>query len=172
MEEAKDKELEEAASAECVSPETEDTDALKKELAESKDKYLRFYADFENYKRRMAKDKEELAKYANEALMRELLSVIDHLELALEHSSNSEAVTSIAEGVSMTLKELKGILEKFGLTDIRALGTPFDPTVHDAMAQIDTEEGEDGMIAQVFRKGYMLRDRVLRAALVGVSKRK
>ncbi len=119
----------------------------------------------------MAKDKEELAKYANEALMRELFSVIDHLELALEHSSGNEASNSIAEGVSMTLKELKGILEKFGLTEIRSLGMPFDPTVHDAMAQIDTEDSEEGIVVQVFRKGYILRDRVLRAALVGVSKK-
>ncbi len=150
---------------------TEDVEGLKKGLLELKDKYLRLYADFENYKRVVAKEKEELIRYSNEELMKELLSVIDHLELALQHSSNNETSTALAEGVKMTLKELKTILEKFGLVTIEALGKPFDPFVHHAMSQIESEENDENTVITEFRKGYMLKDRILRAALVGVSKK-
>lgn len=150
----------------------QDIEGLKKELSELKDKYLRLYADFENYKRLVAKEKEELIKYSNEELMKELLSVIDHLELALQHSSNNEASsTALAEGVELTLKDLKTTLEKFGLVSIEALGKPFDPFVHHAMSQVESEENDENTVVAEFRKGYMLKDRVLRATLVGVSKK-
>lgn len=147
------------------------TEKQKKEHAEFKDKYLRLYADFENYKRLVAKDKEELIKYSNESLLNELLTVIDHLELALQHSANNEATSALFEGVEMTLKELTTILEKFGVVNIEALGKPFDPSVHHAMSQIESKESSENMVVAEFRKGYMLKDRVLRAALVGVSKK-
>jgi molecular chaperone GrpE len=157
-------------------PETEkeqprDVDELNKELSELKDKYLRLYADFENYKRLVAKNKEELIKYSNEDLMRELLPVIDHLELALQHSAKGDNLSALAEGVQMTLKELTATLEKFGLTTIESLGKPFDPSLHHAISQTESEEMEENMVVEEFRKGYKLKDRVLRAALVSVSKK-
>jgi len=97
--------------------------------------------------------------------------VIDHLELALQHASSNESSSALAEGVDLTLKELKNVLEKHGLSTIEALGKPFDPSVHHAMSQIETEEAEENTVVKEFRKGYMLRDRVLRAALVGVAKK-
>jgi molecular chaperone GrpE len=148
-----------------------DVDELNKELSELKDKYLRLYADFENYKRLVAKNKEELIKYSNEDLMRELLPVIDHLELALQHSAKGNNLSALAEGVQMTLKELTSILEKFGLTTIESLGKPFDPSLHHAISQTESEEMEENMVIEEFRKGYKLKDRVLRAALVSVSKK-
>lgn len=144
---------------------------LKKELSELNDKFLRLYADFENYKRLAAKNKEELIKYANEELLRELLSVIDHLELALQHSADSENSSALVEGVEMTLKEIIATLEKFGLERIESMYNPFDPSVHHAISQVETEESEENVVVTEFRKGYKLRDRVLRAALVGVSKK-
>lgn len=149
----------------------ENVEDLKKEIAELKDKYLRLYADFENYKRLSAKNKVELIKYSNEELVRELLSVIDHLELALQHSYNNEASLALAEGVQMTLKELKTTLEKFGLITIEALGKPFDPFFHHAISQVESEESDEDTVVSEFRKGYMLKDKVLRASLVGVSKK-
>ncbi len=149
----------------------ENVEDLKKETAELKDKYLRLYADFENYKRLSAKNKVELIKYSNEELIRELLSVIDHLELALQHSANIENSSALAEGVQMTLKEIKTILEKFGLTVIEALGKPFDPVFHHAISQVESEETDENIVVSEFRKGYMLKDKVLRASLVGVSKK-
>lgn len=149
----------------------EDIESLKKEHVELKDKYLRLYADFENYKRIVAKDKERLINYANEFIAKELLSVIDHLELAIQHSSENAVSNSIAEGVKMTLKELRGILEKFGLTEAPAFGMPFDPSMHEAMAEVETEDVEERTVVKEFRKGYIFKDRVLRAALVAVSKK-
>lgn len=149
----------------------DDSESLKKEISELKDKYLRLYAEFENYKRLVAKDKEELIKYANEELIRELLTVIDHLELALQHAPNSDNSSALAEGVQMTLKELKNTLEKFDLVSIESLDKPFDPFVHHAISQVETDEEEENTVITEFRKGYKLKDRVLRAALVAVSKK-
>jgi len=146
-------------------------DTLEDALSEEKNKYLRLYADFDNYKKIAARNKEELLKYANEELMTDILTVIDHLELALQHSSEDSADSaSLAKGVDLTLKELKSVLEKHGLIAIDASEKPFDPSIHHAMSQIETEDAEENTVVKEFRKGYMLRDRVLRAALVGVAK--
>jgi molecular chaperone GrpE len=150
---------------------TKEVDELKNSLAELNDKYIRLYADFENYKKLVAREKEELIKYSNEALMSDFLTVIDHLELALQHAQGNEGSSALAEGVELTLKELKNTLKKHGLVSIEALGKPFDPNLHHALSQIETEDTEEGIVVTEFRKGYMLKDRVLRAALVGVSKR-
>lgn len=147
----------------------EDKEDVKKLLEDANDKYVRLYADFVNYKKIADRNKEELLKYANEEIMTDILTVIDHLELALHHSSEGETSSPLAEGVNLTLKELKNVLEKYGLVTIDALGKSFDPAVHHAMSQIETEDVEENTIVKEFRKGYMLKDRVLRAAMVGVS---
>ncbi|GAB4534412.1 MAG: nucleotide exchange factor GrpE [Thermodesulfovibrionia bacterium] len=149
----------------------DEVEGLKKELSELNDKYLRLYAEFENYKRFEARRREELLSYSNEGLIRELLSVIDHLELALQHASNSEAGSALTEGVELTLRELKTILERYGLVSIDAIGKQFDPYLHDAMSQVETDEVDENVVVTEFRKGYKLKDRVLRASLVGVSKK-
>lgn len=151
--------------------EKDEVEELKKSLSELNDKYLRLYAEFENFKKFEARKKEELLKYSNEKLMKELLTVIDHLELALQHTSNNEAPNPLIEGVDLTLKELKTILERYGLISIDAMGKPFDPHLHHAMSQVETEELDENMVVTEFRRGYKLNDRVLRAALVGVSKK-
>ncbi|MBI5057807.1 MAG: nucleotide exchange factor GrpE [Nitrospirae bacterium] len=151
--------------------EIEDIEALKKSLSEASDKYVRLYAEFENYKRFAARQKEDQLKYANESLLKDLLTVLDHLELALQHTSGNETSGPLSEGVQLTLKEIKATLEKYGLTGIDALNKPFDPNVHHAMAQIESEDAEENTVVKEFRKGYMFRDRVLRAALVGVAKK-
>jgi len=156
----------ESTDKEAMQP--DETEDLKKELAEANDKFVRLYADFENFKKITARNKEELLKYANEDLLSDILTVIDHLELALQHSTGNKNSSSLAEGVELTLKELKNVLEKQGLTVIDALGKPFDPKVHHAMSQIESEEKENTVIKE-FRKGYVLKERVLRAAMVGVA---
>ena len=146
-----------------------DQEDLKQLLNDANDKYVRLYADFENYRKISDRNKEELLKYANEEIITDILTVIDHLELALHHSSEGETSGSLAEGVNLTLKELKNVLEKQGLVTIDALGKPFDPVVHHAMSQIESEDTEENTIVKEFRKGYKLKERVLRAAMVGVS---
>jgi molecular chaperone GrpE len=180
MTEEKENDLPEEESGQETETEIENEDApsevdekeeLKKSLEEANDKHVRLYADFENYKKIAARNKEELLKYANDDLMTDVLTVIDHLELALQHTAESEGPNPLAEGVELTLKELRNILDKHGLVTIDALGKPFDPAVHHAMSQIETEDAEINTVVKEFRKGYMLKDRVLRAAMVGVAKK-
>ena len=143
---------------------------LSAELQEINAKDLRLYAEFENYKKRVSKDKEELIKYGNESLLYEILPFIDHLEMALKHASN-EISSGLVQGVEITLRDLRKTLEKFGLTAIEADGKPFDPVVHHAMSQVERNDTEDNTVVEDFRRGYMLRDKVLRPALVAVSKK-
>lgn len=155
-------------SSEASVEKTDEIEELKKSLEETNNKYVRLYADFENFKKITARNKEELLKYANEDLLSDILTVIDHLELALQHST-ADNPDSLAEGVELTLKELKTVLEKHGLKTIDALDKPFDPAVHHAISQIESEKEKENTVIKEFRKGYMLRDRVLRAAMVGVA---
>ncbi|HLA00034.1 MAG TPA: nucleotide exchange factor GrpE [Thermodesulfovibrionales bacterium] len=143
---------------------------LTTEIKAMNDKYLRLYAEFENYKKKVQKDKEELVKYANEKFIFELLPVLDSLEMAVEHARN-EKNGGIVQGVDNTLKEFLRTLNKFGLTPIEAMGKPFDPSVHHAMSVVEREGVEENRVVEVFRKGYMLKDKVIRAPLVGVSKK-
>ena len=148
----------------------DEKDRLTAELQEMNNKYLRLYAEFENYKKRVNKDKEELVKYGNESLLYELLPVIDNLEMALMHTSNNVS-SGLVQGVEITLKELQKILEKFGLIAIEANNKPFDPLVHHAMTQNERDDIDEKIVVEEFRKGYMLRDKVLRPSLVAVSKK-
>ena len=161
-------EQEEAETVEEIP--VDEKERLTSELKAINDKYLRLYAEFENYKKKVQKDKEELVKYANEKFIFELLPVLDSLEMAVEHARN-EKNGGIVQGVDNTLKEFLRTLNKFGLTPIEAMGKPFDPSVHHAMSVVEREDVEENRVVEVFRKGYMLRDKVIRAPLVGVSKK-
>jgi molecular chaperone GrpE len=143
---------------------------LTEELKEMSEKYLRLYAEFENYKKRVNKDKEELLKYGQESILYELLTVIDNLDLALKHASD-EVSTGLIQGVEITYKELMKTLEKFGLTAVDAEGKTFDPSVHHAMSQVERDDVEENIVVEEYRKGYKLKDKVLRPSLVSVSKK-
>jgi len=143
---------------------------LTAELEEMSEKYLRLYAEFDNYKKRVNKDKEELLKYGQESILYELLTVIDNLDLALKHASD-EVSTGLIQGVEITYKELMKTLEKFGLTRVEAEGKTFDPSVHHAMSQVERDDVEENIVVEEYRKGYKLKDKVLRPSLVSVSKK-
>jgi molecular chaperone GrpE len=148
--------------------ETNESHSQDRAIEELNNKYLRLYAEFDNYKKKVNRDKEELAKYGNESLIYELLPIIDSLELALKHATE-DSRTGIVEGVEMTLKELYRTLEKFGVSKIQAAGKPFDPSIHHAMTQVEREDMEDKMVAEELRSGYSYREKVLRPSLVSVS---
>jgi molecular chaperone GrpE len=148
----------------------DEKEQLAAPLKEMNDRYLRLYAEFENYKKRVNKDKEEIIRYGNESLLYEILPFLDHLEMAMKHASN-EVSSGLLQGVEITLKELKKTLEKFGLTEIEAEGKPFDPVIHHAMSQVERDDIDDQLVVEEFRKGYMLKDKVLRPSLVAVSKK-
>jgi molecular chaperone GrpE len=140
----------------------------QQEIQDLNDKYLRLYAEFDNYRKRVSKEKEELVKFGNESLLYELLPVLDSLELALKHGS-CDPNTGVLQGVEITLKEFQRVLQKFGLTRIEAAGKSFDPSVHHAMVQVEREDLEEKMVAEEMRAGYLYRDKVLRPSLVAVS---
>ena len=148
----------------------DDKNHLTTELQEINGKYLRLYAEFENYKKRVSRDKEEIVRYSNESLLYELLPVIDNLEMALKHASNNVS-SGLVQGVEITLRELKKTLEKFGLSEIEAYGKPFNPLIHHAMSQVERDDVDEKTVVEEFRKGYMLKDKVLRPSLVAVSKK-
>jgi len=151
------------------SPETGGAQVQEKSVIEElNNKYLRLYAEFDNYKKRVNKDKEELVKFGNESLIYELLPILDSLELALKHAQE-ESQAGIVQGVEMTLKELQRTLEKFGVARIEAAGKKFDPSIHHAMTQVEREDIEEKMVAEELRTGYLYRDKVLRPSLVSVS---
>jgi molecular chaperone GrpE len=147
-------------------------DQKTREAAEANEKYLRTYADFENYRKRMQRDLADFRKYANEQFALELLTVVDHLGLALKHAAEAgESVHGLQEGVELVYKQFRDVLEKFGVKAFAAVGEPFDPARHDALMQVEKENMPENTVAQVLQDGYMYHDKVLRHAKVGVSKR-
>jgi molecular chaperone GrpE len=143
---------------------------LELRLREAEESLLRTVAEGENFKKRLQREKEEQTRYANEALMRELLPVIDNLERALQHSEIGSDQESVVQGISMTLKGFADALGKFGCSPIEAVGKPFDPNFHEAVAQEENSELEPNTVIRELQKGYVLRDRLLRPAMVVVSK--
>lgn len=146
----------------------------KLKAKESYDRLLRISAEFDNYKKRKMREIEEYRKYANEALIRELLSVVDNLERAVDSATTGKQKKdkSLIEGVGMTLKEILTIFEKFHVQPIDSVGKPFDPSFHQAMAQEETDKHPSNTVLKEFQKGYLIHDRLLRPAMVIVSKRK
>jgi len=141
------------------------------ELAEWKDRHLRLAAEFENFKRRSLKERQDLLNFGTEGLMRELLATIDNLDRALGHGSQEEDVDkeNLLEGVQLTLRSLLQTLEKSGLKVVEAQGVAFDPAVHEAIRQVQSDEHEPGTVIEVYQKGYLLKNRLLRPALVAVA---
>jgi molecular chaperone GrpE len=133
---------------------------------------LRTTADFDNFKKRAAREKQEAIKYANESLMQKLVPVLDSLDMALTAAQTPgvDSGQSLQAGVSMVLQQLKGVLAEAGLEEVNALGQPFDPNFHEALAQQETPEVPEGQVVHQHRKGYKLRDRLLRPASVVVAK--
>lgn len=151
----------------------EKVESLKKEAAENHDRLLRMAAEFENYKKRTAREMEDFRKFAIERFVKAMLPVVDSLELAIESSRNDkQASSSVVEGVTMTLKEIYKVFEQFGVKPFESLGKTFDPCLHQAMMQEETESYPENSVSQELQKGYMIHDRLLRPAMVTVSKKK
>jgi molecular chaperone GrpE len=145
-------------------------ESKEKELKEHHDRLLRLAADFENYKKRAARDKEDWTKFANEELIRAILPFIDNLERAVNHAEKVVDTGVLIEGVRLTLQQILQTLNKFGLSSFQSVGKPFDPTVHEAMLVVETNQHEPNQVVEEFQKGYLLNDRLLRPATVSVSK--
>ena len=154
--------------------EVDPLEAALAEAAEYKDKYLRAHADFENSKRRLEKDKMNAVSYANESFAKDILAVMDSFENALTSMENSteessEVLANMKEGVNLTFEQLKKILEKNSIKEVSCEGE-FNPEVHQAIMQVESDSHEVGDVVQVMQKGYMIKDRILRPAMVSTCK--
>ena len=147
-------------------------ESLKKQLDEEKDRYIRQVAEFDNFRKRSQKDREEYTKYANEQLILELIDVWESLGRGLETASESNGKDKLIEGMELVYKQFKDVLEKNGLTMINAVGEKFDPYKHEAMMIAPTDECEEDTVLEEFAKGYMLNNNVIRYSKVKVSKNK
>lgn len=160
-----------AAEAEEQGPSLEEELAASREEAQKNwDLYLRQRADLENFRKRSQRDKEELARFANESIIREFLPGLDNLERAVDHARQAGGGEGLLEGVEMTLGQFRRTLEKFGAVPFDSAGVPFDPSRHEAMGQLESAEHPPNTVVQEMQKGYLLNDRLLRPALVMVAK--
>ena len=141
----------------------------EKESSENRDRWVRSVADFENFKKRARQEKTRILKYRNEEFLKDLLPVLDNLERALEHSKESGDSGAFVEGMGMIARMFKEVLEKYGVTEIQALGEPFDPNLHEAVSGTSVPGTAPNIVVQDLEKGYMYQDRLLRPAKVVVS---
>ncbi|MCH4006184.1 MAG: nucleotide exchange factor GrpE [Eubacterium sp.] len=166
----KDADQKEAENESGKSDEQKDADKKEDKAADAEedqnDKYIRLMADFQNYKRRVEKEKSEIYDYANQKILAELLTVLDNFERALAQDCADEAYE---KGMSMIFKQFREVLEKSGLEEIEALGKDFDPNFHHAVMTDNNDDYESGQVTGVLQKGYKLHGKVVRPAMVKVN---
>ena len=168
-----DKKKSKAEETDPVQALEKEVEAAKQEVQENYDKYLRVFAEFDNYKKRSTREMNDFRKYANEALLRDMLTVVDNLERAIDSSNNhAENTSSIVEGVRMTLGGILDLIEKHHVAPIESVGKPFDPQFHQAFQQEESEDHPSNTVLKEFQKGYLLHGRLLRPSMVVVSKKK
>jgi molecular chaperone GrpE len=173
--------VEDATPASEVSPQAERGEASPEALREAlaakvqemgrlQERLLRAHAEFENYKKRMAREKAEFLKFAHEGLILEFLPILDNLERAITSARAEVGSTSLLEGIEMIARLFRTALEKAGVKPMEALGQPFDPAYHQAVAQVESSQGDANLVVEEIQKGYLIEGRVLRPALVKVSR--
>jgi len=162
---------------EPIAPSAE-IDRLRAELARKEteakdnyDRYVRAVADLDNFRKRIQRERAETARFAEESLIRDLLPVVDNLERALSHAQDGGNGQPLVDGVNLVLRSLRDILDKHGVTRIEARGEVFDPARHEALARVEIDDEEPNRVVDQYQPGYMLHDRLLRAAQVTVSAR-
>jgi molecular chaperone GrpE len=148
-------------------------EAKDKEAGETYDRLLRASAEFDNYKKRSSREMEEFRKFANQSLIKEMLSVVDNLELAMNSTDGHKAIDKdLLQGLEMTHKEILRVFDKFNVKPIDAKGQPFDPTFHEAVMQEETDDSPKNTVINELQRGYMIHDRLLRPSMVVVAKPK
>lgn len=149
----------------------DDNKGVEEQLNEQKEKVLRLSAEFENFKKRKQREIDEFKKFANETIFRQLLSVVDNLERAIDSATEAVEETRLLEGVKLTHKEILKLFESFNVKLIEADDQPFDPNFHQAVTHAQNNDVPDNSVTNVLQKGYLLHDRLLRPAMVVVSKK-
>lgn len=170
-EDAADDRAEEEGSKQEEATEEElcEEDVLRAQVAELEDKLLRVAAEFDNYRKRISRQYEDMVRSANDSLFMELLEVVDNFERALNHNQNDTDFDSFYKGIELILNQMTDLLRKHDIVPIEALGQPFDPNLHEAMMQIESDQYDEGIVAVEMSKGYRQGQRVIRHSKVGVS---
>ncbi len=169
-------ELEQTPAAESASVEAgaedpgEELEKLRADLHKFQDLALRSQADLDNFRKRMLREKEETIRYANANLLERLLPILDSFELGLQAAGQSDNAADLTKGFALVQKQLQDFLRDHGVEPIEAVGQPFDPNLHEAVGQMPSPEVPEGHVLQQIRKGYRLRERLVRPATVLVSK--
>jgi molecular chaperone GrpE len=148
----------------------EKLDAKEKEAKEHYERYLRQVAEVDNFKKRINREKEDAIRYANENLIKDILPVMDNLERAIAHAQGGGNGKPLVEGVEMVLRGLLDVFGKHGVVQVPAVGEVFDPGKHEAIAQVESSQYEPNTVVDEHHRGYLLRDRLLRPALVTIAK--
>ena len=164
--ETKEEVVEEKTAEELLQ---EKVDKLEEELKQSEDKYLRLYAEFENFKRRKNQEIETNNIYKSQKVITEILPSLDNLERALQVDSDNEEVKALRKGVEMVYEEMLNVLKTEGVEVVETENVQFDPNIHHAVMQGEESDKESGVILDTFQKGYKLKDRVIRPAMVKVN---
>ena len=159
----------EAQAEQAETQEVDETEALREELEAEQNKYLRLLADYDNFKRRNQKDKQDAEKFRAQSLLSDLLPVMDNFERALSVEVKSEEAAAMLKGLQMVQKSLHEAVQREGLEEIKSVGEPFDPNVHQAVMQEKDEEAVPGSVLMELQKGYTLKGRVLRPSMVKVN---
>ncbi len=168
--------VESAAADEPAQQETElstlrqQLELKEQETKSNYDRFLRQAAELENFKKRSARERDEAIRLANEYLIKDLLPVLDNLERAIAHAKGGDGGQPLVEGVEMVLKGFLNVLTRHGVAQVTAVGQPFDPVKHEAMAQMETDKHLPNTVVEEHHKGYLLHDRLLRPALVSIAK--
>ncbi len=153
-----------------VDPLVQENAALTAQVAELKDRLLRSQADWDNSRKRILREKEEAVRYAGEALLEKLLPVIDNFEMGMQAAKTATDAKAISQGFEMVLAQIQQFLREAGVEPIEAVGHPFDPHRHEALGHHESDEHPEGHVLTQMRKGYKLKDRLLRPASVFVAK--
>jgi len=148
---------------------TEDVEGLAAQVEEMRDLALRKQAEFENFRKRVERERSETVQYAASELVKEILPVLDNLERALTAAEAGGGEGHLREGVEIIYKQFKDILERRGLAEVASDGEAFDPHVHEAVSRVETDDYPEGSVVEVFQRGYRFKDRLLRPAMVSVA---
>jgi len=148
-----------------------DIRALEEQLANEKDRFVRLSAEFDNYRKRKQREIDEFKKFATETVFKQFLPVVDNLERAISSAESNKDLDTLLEGVELTHKEILKIFQAFNVTPVEAENQVFDPNFHQAVTQKETDEVPENTVTNVLQTGYILNDRLIRPAMVVVSKR-
>jgi molecular chaperone GrpE len=156
-------------SEEVLTDEQKKINELEQKLEETTNRMLRAQADFDNFRRRVTLDREAAEKYRSQSLVNDLLPVVDNLERAMAVEANDDSVNSLIQGMEMVYRQFKDALTKEGVEEIEAQGIEFDPNLHQAVMQVEESDYDSNVVVEVLQKGYKLKDRVIRPAMVKVN---